>query len=98
MNLIVSQGALRREGPSASRPDRPFSAGLDWVAIEAPTRAVLDACKRRVARLGVELGPFIRIERLDAAEAEVLAAMQELRELRLQLRGMRAQAKAERRG
>jgi hypothetical protein len=74
-----------------------MNAELNWRPIAAPTTEVVDALKARVARISTDLSTFIRAERIDAVEAEIMAAMNDLRQLRLQARQMRAEARAERR-
>jgi len=74
-----------------------MNAELYWRPIAAPTTELVDALKARVSRISTDLSTFIRAERLDAVEAEIMAAMNDLRGLRLQARQMRAEAKAERR-
>jgi hypothetical protein len=74
-----------------------MNAELNWRPIAAPTTEMVDALKARVARISTDLSTFIRAERLDAVEAEIMAAMNDLRSLRLQARQMRAEVRAERR-
>lgn len=76
------------------------SAALDWRRIPAPTSTLRDSLAARVRRIGTELSGFIRASRLEGdggVEVQILAAMADLRELRIHVRQMRAEAKAEQR-
>lgn len=61
------------------------------------TTITLDAVSACMTRVRTHLTTFIEDGQIDRCEAEVMAAMNELRMLRMQLRGMRAQARAARR-
>lgn len=64
-------------------------------AIPSVTSVLLDSFRTHARRIGTDLTGYILAHRLDAAEASILAAMNDLRELRLHLRQMRALARAE---
>lgn len=70
---------------------------LDWRRIPAITSSLLDSLSARARRISTELTGFVRASRLDGVEAEILKAMSDLRELRIMVRQMKAEAKAEQR-
>lgn len=73
------------------------SAALDWRRIPGITSSLRDSFTARARRLATELNGFVRATRLDGVEAEIVAAQADLRELRIHVRQMRADAKAEQR-
>ena len=86
-----------RKGPVALSDGNSEPSGLDWRRIPAVVSERLDSLTARARRIATDLNGFIRASRLDGAEVEILAAMADLRELRLMVRQLRAEAKAERR-
>lgn len=70
---------------------------LTWRRIPGLTSSVVDSFTARARRIATDLSGFIRAERPDGAEVEILSAMADLRELRVHVRQLRAEAKAEQR-
>lgn len=75
----------------------PVQKGLTWRRIPGLTSAAVDSFTARAQRIRTDLSGFIRAERLDGAEIEILNAMADLRTLRVHVRQLRAEAKAEQR-
>lgn len=75
----------------------PAPSGLTWRRIPGLTSAAVDSFTARAQRIRTDLTGFCRAERLDGAELEILNAMADLRTLRVHVRQLRAEAKADQR-
>jgi hypothetical protein len=76
------------------------SAAMDWRHIPSPTSMLCDGISARVRRIATELSGFIRASRLEGEEGlevQILSTIADLKNLRIHVRQMKADAKAEQR-
>jgi hypothetical protein len=68
----------------------------NWRDITPPTSQALDDMKSKVRQVETALTGFVNLDRLDQTEADIIAATAALKDLRMQVRQMRAEARVRR--